>query len=251
METYTIYIAIIAFSVSFIGSSVAIGSGVLLASSLALLYPAKEAVIIGAPIIVMADVFALMFYWRHRASTQFIVKVIIACIPGLLLGIALLPIISAEIFKFCLGVFGMSYTLGMTFPNFPPTQGFKKVFRKIEENYKNIELYFFGTLTGLASIFAHACGLVLSVFLQNKIHDKRIFTGTLIILYLFTDTLKTVVYIYTDLLAIDTILNLLYLSPFMLLGSYLGNALNNRISTKNFKALVLIIIFLASLNLCL
>lgn len=252
MEIYEfLFVCFIGFCSAFLNSSVAIGSGIFLVPSLAIMFPPKMALAIGTPIIVMADLLAILFYWKQWTSLKYILKLFLAMLPGLALGLILLPIISVSLFKLCLGTFGMLYAISMIFPNFVFTLTLKKVFKKIAEKYQNQEVYFFGLLAGTANIFAHAGGLVWSVFLQSRLHDKRVFLGTMVLLFFFSDILKTAAFLYIDLLSFETILYVLYSTPLFLLGSYLGNLVNKKLTGNTFRYIVLTIIFIASFNLCL
>ncbi len=251
MEIYNfIFICCIGFCSAFISSSVAIGSGIFLVPTLALIFPAKLALAIGAPIILVADILALPFYWKQWASKEYIRRLIIAVIPGLILGIVLLPIVSVNLFKFCLGIFGMLYAISMGFPNFPLAKFLSSFFQKIPPKYRDKEVYFFGPLAGLANIFAHSGGLVWSAFLQKEFTDKRIFMGTLLIIFTVSDCIKTAAFLYIDLLSFTTIFYIFLSTPFFILGSFLGNKFNKRIDGQTFKYLVLFLIFIASFNLC-
>lgn len=251
MEIYEFaYICLIGFCSAFISSSVAIGSGIFLVPALALMFPTKIALAIGAPIVCMADLLALPFYWRQWASAKYIKRLIIALIPGLLLGVTLLPIISVTLFKVCLGIFGMSYALCMLFPKFFLATALRVVFQKISHTYTSKEVYFFGLLAGMANIFAHAGGLVWSVYLQKEIPDKRCLMGTLVIIFFIGDFLKTGAFVYIDLLSFKMIFYVLCTSPCFIIGSYFGNKFNRKMTGNTFKHFVLIIICIASFKLC-
>ncbi len=243
-------IGIAGFCSGVIKTGVGIGSGVFLLPTLALAFPAQIALGMGAPMMLASDVLGMKYYWKQWADTGTLKRLFGSALPGVLAGVILLPIIPGNIFRICIGIFGMVYALSLLWPAFPVAQFLKRCTKTLNENHAEKRIYIYGFGGGIATVLAHAGGLVWSLFLHSAIKDKRIFVGTIVIMFFVTNTIKTAAYMYVDFLSLTTLLNVIPAIPLIFLGSYTGNKLNLYMSGNTFRNVVLIFIFIVSLKMC-
>ncbi|MEG2172451.1 MAG: sulfite exporter TauE/SafE family protein [Desulfovibrionaceae bacterium] len=251
MNTFEIITLVLAgFLSGVIKNGVGIGSGIFLLPTLSVAFPAKVALGLGAPLMLASDIFGLFYYWKEWASVREIRRILLSAIPGLLLGTVMLSVIPARLFALGVGLFGMTYALCMLWPLFPPLAWLKKIPAYFKKHQSDKEIYFYGALGGFASVIAHAGGLVWSLYFLSRIPDKRIFVGTIVILFFITNIYKTCAYVYIGTLSIDSLIAILPAIPAVLMGSYLGNIANKKMNNVLFKRVVFCMIFLTSLKMC-
>lgn len=250
------FIALVGFLSGIIKTGVGVGAGIVLLPTLALVFPAKVALGLGAPMLLVSDVMGLRYYWKQWLPRPELTRLFLAIAPGLLLGVVLLPLIPGRAFRICVGLFGTLYALSLLWPRFPVAVLLKKFFGSLNERcMKNPEqshggAYIYGFLGGLSTVLAHAGGLVWSLYLLTAAQDRRIFVGTTIILFFVTNIYKTISYVWIDIISLDSLMLILPAIPMIILGSYLGNILNKRCNQSLFKKTVLCFILVTSISLC-
>lgn len=106
-----------------------------------------------------------------------------------------------------------------------------------------------GYLGGVATVLAHAGGVVWSIFFLARKLEKRCFVASIILILTLSDVIKIVTYLQIDILDLSAILIVLVMSPVIILGSNLGNWLNKRISPVRFRAVVLAFILVLGVKL--
>lgn len=233
-----------------IKTGVGVGAGIFLLPTLCLVFPAKLALGIGAPLMLASDILGLRFYWKEWLPRPALTKLLISVLPGLILGIILLPLIPGHIFRICIGIFGAVYAINMIWPQCPSAVFLRRTFGNLSARHETGSTYFFGFLGGVATVLAHAGGIVWSLFLLKVAPDRRIFVGTTIILFFITNLYKLVSYICIDILSFDDLLMILPAIPMVFVGSFIGNVVNKKCKSDLFRKIVLFIILFLSLSLC-
>jgi len=244
-------VAIAGFLSGVIKNGVGVGGGVFLLPTLALVFPAKLALALGAPLLLASDVIGLRYYWKEWMERDKLARLLLAAVPGILVGTVLVTSIPAREFKFGIGLFGAFYALFQLFPDFAPFVLFKRQFVRATALFAEKQVYFYGMLGGVTSVIAHAGGLVWSIYLMSAALEKRIFVGTTVVVFLLSDAYKTVAFLYIGLLSPDLLFAVLPAIPAVWIGGAVGNLANRRMRDTLFRTLVLTVILLVSLKLCL
>lgn len=243
-------IAMAGFSCSLIKTSVGIGSGLFILPMLSLVFPAKLALGISAPILFASDFLSLKYYWKEWVDTLTLKKLFWSSVPGLFVGAFILVIIPGEAFRLFLGLFGMLYALSELLP-------YAKIFKILHDflhfitrRFEEQRIYILGFLGGFFAIIANSGGLLWSIYLYGEKYDKRIFVGTIVIMLFLTNIYKVTAYLYLGFLDVQTIIKILPAIPMIFVGSWFGNFLNLRLRGEILKVITLIMIFLISFKLC-
>jgi uncharacterized membrane protein YfcA len=244
-------IIVAGFLSGIIKNGVGVGGGVFLLPTLALVFPAKLALALGAPLLLTIDGIGLRYYWKEWMERDKLIRLLLAALPGVIVGTVLVNIIPAREFKLGVGLFGSFYALFQLFPDFSPFVLFKKHFVHATSFFAEKQIYFYGALGGVTTVIAHAGGLIWSIYLMNVVHDRRIFVGTTVIIFFLTDVYKTVAFLHLGLLSLESLFAMLPAIPAVWLGSAIGNMANKRMRDAIFRRLVLVVILLVSLKLCL
>ena len=246
MDVYSLFIiAVAGFLSAMVKNSVAVGAGIFLLPICSLVLPAKVALGIGAPIMLASDVIALRYYWKQWVFSAELWRLMVPSALGLLLGVWMIPIIPGPAFRTAVGIFGMLYALGMFFSTSAPVRMLERVTNAVMQHRRESAVVF-GLAGGIASVLAHAGGIVWSMYLMTAHHDRRAFVGTLVLIFALTNLYKTVTYMYIGILPLDLFLYVLASTPAIMLGSWLGNVMNKKMSSTLFMRAVLLMIFCAS-----
>ena len=88
-----LFLAAAGFLSGLIKTGVGVGSGLVLLPTLALVFPAKVALGLGAPMLLASDIIGLHYYWKQWLPRRELTRLFLAIIPGLFIGIVLLPMI--------------------------------------------------------------------------------------------------------------------------------------------------------------
>ncbi len=238
------------FCSSLIKTGVGIGAGIFLLPTLSLAFPAKMALGLGAPLLLASDVIGIRYYWKQWLAPRELTRLLAAAAPGLLAGTLLLPIIPADGFRIGVGIFGMLYAASHLFPSFAPVRLLKNGLAGVNRRIDGGQIYFYGALGGVATVLAHAGGLVWSLYLMTATRDRRVFVGTVVLLFFVTNTYKTIAYVAIGAMPASSLMGILPAIPAVWAGSAIGNRLNRRMDQDLFRKLVLATIFAISAELC-
>lgn len=239
------------FLSSVIKNGVGIGSGIFLLPVLSLQFPSKIALALGAPIMLASDCIGLRNYWREWVGWREIARILVPAIPGLILGTLLIPVIPGHLFRLAVGLFGVCYALILLFPQFPAVIKIKSLFPVVTEKNSDKCAMYYGFAGGIATVLAHAGGVVWSMFLMITVRDKRVFVATIVLLFFITNIFKVISYFSIGILDLHMFFIALLTFPAIFLGSWLGNTLNKTINQFLFRKIVLVTILVVSLSLIL
>ncbi|MBN2126213.1 MAG: sulfite exporter TauE/SafE family protein [Deltaproteobacteria bacterium] len=233
-----------------IKNGVGIGAGIFMLPFLALVFPPKLALGIGAPAMLVSDVVGVRNYWKEWNREELLLLLPPAAL-GLVLGAIIIKVVPGGIFKLGVGVLAVLFSgyhlcrpiLSKGGKGTPPV-------RSSDGPRKTLTLLF-GFLGGTASTVIHAGGMVMSIYLIQRPIEKRAFVGTFIFFFAVLNLLKLLTYLKIGILTADTVLFVLILSPVIVLGGFLGHVLNKRFSQESFKRIVLSLILLIGVRLIL
>lgn len=240
-------IAAAGFLSAIIKNGVGVGAGIFLLPVLALAFPAKVALGIGGPLMLGSDILGIRNYWRQWSSRT-IVRLMLPAVPGLIIGTWLIPIIPAPLFRAGVGIFGMLYALCLFFGR---TRGMAALRQRLPSCRlpDAAGAAFFGALGGVATVLAHAGGLVWSMYLMTTCHDRRVFVGTIVCMFCLTNIYKVIAYLNIGVLTPEHFFLTLLAMPAIFLGAAIGNIANKKVNQELFRRVVLGVIFVVSASL--
>lgn len=241
-------IAIAAIGSAVIKNGAGVGAGIFLLPFLSLLLPAKFALGLGAPIMLVSDAAGVIYYWKEWDKNELLLLLPPAFL-GVILGALTINAIPGELFRFWVGFLAIifsSYQLLKLKMSKRKASG--KWTNRVTTPKKALSILF-GFLGGFASSVIHAGGLVISIYLIQKSKDKRVFVGTFVLFFAAMNFLKVVVYLNIEILTSEILLLTAIISPLIILGGSWGNALNKRVSPKTFSAIVFAVILLIGAKL--
>jgi len=241
-------IAVAAIGSAVIKNGVGVGAGIFMLPFLSLTLPAKVALGLGAPIMVVSDMAGVVYYWKEWDKKELLL-LLPPAVLGVVLGASMIKLIPNELFRFWVGVFAIGFSSFELFKLRQSKTNASAVWMNRVPKPKKVMPLFFGFAGGVASSVIHAGGLVMSFYLIQGARDKRAFVGTFVLFFAIINLLKVFAYVNIHILNVEIVVLAAILSPLIILGGFLGNALNKRVSQKTFRAVILALILMIGINL--
>lgn len=238
-------IACAGFLSAAIKNGVGVGSGIFLIPTLSLAFPAKAALGLGGALMFGSDILAMRYYWRQWSMIH-LKRILLPAVPGLLLGVWLLPITPEQIFRIVIGLFGIAYSLINIFDT---TALVRSLIGRLALNHRmslNRQAMLLGMLGGMATVLAHAGGLVWSMYFMTTCQDRQIFMGTLVCIFFFTNLYKILAYMHIGILSVEHICMAALAIPALYAGAVCGSWANRKVSPALFRKAVFVVICLTS-----
>ena len=237
--SHTLVLILAALAVGLIKGGLGPVPGALLVPLLSLTMPVSDAVALTLPMLLVGDWFALPVYWRTW-DTRALRLMLPAAVIGVVLGVALLAVLPDNALRRVLGVFTLvvaGYKLGST--------------RLTALAYSPREWH--GWLAGFGSGFGSALANVgappITAYLLLRGLAPVTFIGTTVAFFLVVNLLKLPMFLATDVLHTDSLLNSLWVMPLIPVGVLTGKALLKRINAARFEQMMLALLVVAGIML--
>jgi uncharacterized membrane protein YfcA len=221
------------------------GVGALATPLLALTIPVAEAAALMLPLLILADMFALRYYYRHydRPSLKWLLP---GAMVGILLGALFFGYFSANegILKVGIGVISLLFIAYQAGQNW--------LMGALEEKRPSpVTGIGFGFASGFASTLAHVGGPPLTMYLLPQKFSRQIFVGTTVVFITIINLVKLIPYAILGLLRPGNISTFLVLAPLVFVGIRLGVYLNERFSDLWFNRVIYALLFITGWQLVL
>ena len=219
------------------GSNAAFASAAILAT----IIEPGSAIGIMLPLLILMDLGSLRPYWKKWMPRESWI-LIFGSIPGVILGAVLYFNVSADFFRILIGIICLAFVFWQALQKWNIIQ---KSIRPIR-NFYGILL---GCFAGFTSFISHAGGPPAAIYLLSKNPTKTEYQATTVIVFWAVNLAKAIPYTFLGLFTLDTLLLNLVLSPFALLGVWIGVKAHYMISEKLFFAFTYILLTLTGLRL--
>jgi len=238
LSTADIFMAFFATLLLGVGKSGLKGMGVIIVTLMALVFGAKASTGILMPMMITADIFAVIYYHRHT-QWKFLKKLLPMMIVGVLLGVYWGNDISEVLFKQIMAFFILATVLVMIWMDRTKTFGIPKHWAFSGS---------MGLLSGVTSMIGNLAGSFTSIYLLAIRLPKNEFIGTAAWLFFIINVFKLPFHIFVwKTVSKETLTLNLILSPAILIGFYLGIRLVRVINNDLYRKLVLIVTALGAL----
>ena len=238
LSTADILMAFFATLLLGMGKSGLKGMGVIIVTLMALVFGAKASTGILMPMMITADVFAVIYYHRHT-QWKFLKKLLPMMIVGVLFGVYWGNDISEVLFKQIMAFFILATVLVMIWMDRTKTFGIPKHWAFSSS---------MGLLSGVTSMIGNLAGSFTSIYLLAIRLPKNEFIGTAAWLFFIINVFKLPFHIFVwKTVSKETLTLNLLLSPAILIGFYLGIRLVKIINNNLYRKLVLIVTALGAL----
>jgi uncharacterized membrane protein YfcA len=238
LSTADILLTFLATLLLGMGKSGLKGMGVIIVTLMALVFGAKASTGILMPMMITADIFAVIYYHRHT-QWKFLKKLLPMMVVGVLLGVYWGNDISEVLFKQIMAFFILATVLVMIWMDRSKTFGIPKHWAFSG---------FMGLLSGITSMIGNLAGSFTSIYLLAIRLPKNEFIGTAAWLFFIINVFKLPFHIFVwKTISKETLTLNLLLSPAILIGFYLGIRLVKIIDNNLYRKLVLVVTALGAL----
>lgn len=208
------------------------GLGVIIVTLMALVFGSKASTGILMPMMITADIFAVIYYHRHT-QWYFLKKLLPMMAVGVLLGVWWGNDISEAIFKQVMAVFILLTVVVMIWMDRTKTFGIPKHWAFAGS---------MGLLSGITSMIGNLAGSFASIYFLAMRLPKNEFIGTAAWLFFIINVFKLPFHILVwKTVNTETLTLNLFLSPAILIGFFLGIRLVKLINNDLYRKLVLIV----------
>lgn len=214
------------------------GLGVIIVTLMALVFGGKASTGILMPMMITADIFAVIYYHRHT-QWKFLKKLLPMMVVGVLLGVWWGNDISEALFKQVMAFFILATVLVMIWMDRTKTFGIPKHWAFSG---------FMGLLSGFTSMIGNLAGSFTSIYLLAIRLPKNEFIGTAAWLFFIINVFKLPFHIFVwKTINKETLMVNLILSPAILIGFYVGIKLVKMIKNDLYRKLVLLVTAIGAL----
>lgn len=212
-----------AFLVGFTKTSVG-GVGILAVLLMALAIPGKGSPGVLLPMLIVADVFAVIYFRRH-CNWGILLRLFPSAATGVVIGYFAVDIIPVSVFE---KVIGATILFMLGFELLVPAK----------RNAPAILTVFVGIFAGFATMVANAAGPIFGVYLLQMGLPKNEFVGTRSWYFLILNVFKIPFSANLGLITFETLKLDLMFVPVIFVGAYLGYKFLGMINMLTFKWLI-------------
>ena len=216
------------------------GIGIIIVVILAFVFGEKTSTGILLPMLISADILAVIYYHRH-AQWQYILKLLPMMIVGVLVGVWIGNDISEEIFKKLMAIIiiGLVVLMFITESRKLTTVPKSKLFSCI-----------MGFLAGFTTMIGNLAGPVSNIYFLATRLPKNEFIGTAAWLFFIVNVFKLPFHFFVwKTVSVQTLILNSVLVPFVVLGFFVGVAIVKLISNLNYRRFILVVTAIGGLIL--
>ncbi|MFD2628552.1 sulfite exporter TauE/SafE family protein [Oceanobacillus kapialis] len=215
---------------------------ILVVTLIMFVFPARDSVGIMLPMLLVGDLFAIIYY-RRNVKWNHLKGLIPWVLIGIVAGYFVLERVSDEQLKPLIGIIVLvMITLHFT------REKFGTKFNAMLPNSLGFTLLMV-ILGGFTTMVGNAAGAIMTIFLLVKGLPKKEFVGTGAWFFLFVNLIKVPFYVHLDLITLDSLSFNAWLVPAIILGAFIGIKVLPIIPQKIFTILVLVLAALGGINL--
>lgn len=206
--------------------------GILVVTVFMFIFPAKESIGILLPMLIVGDLFAVVYY-RGNVVWKYLASLLPWVVIGIICGYFILNIVNGDQLKPLIG----SIVVGLTLLHVWQ----KRLGNRLNQHLPNSNLFtgFMGIMGGFTTMIGNAAGGVMDIYLLVKGLPKRDFVGTGAWFFLSVNLMKVPFYLYLGLISTSTITFNLWFIPAIIVGAFIGVKVLAFIPQKLFQVLVL------------
>ncbi len=219
------------------------GSGAAFAGSaiLALVLPPGIALAVMLPLLMLVDVAALPAYWG-KWDARAVRDLSLGAVPGVVIAALIISFVPADVFRILIGLICLAFVAYQ----FSKGRGWLNV---ANWAYSTPAALGTGATAGFTSFISHAGGPPVAVFLLGQGISKLQYQATTVFVFWVINLLKFPPYAALGLFTKETLLLALMLSPFALIGTWLGVRAHRWVSERQFFAITYVLLTLTGLRL--
>jgi uncharacterized membrane protein YfcA len=240
LTIFFLMVAVVAFIIGLSKGAEAGTLGALGAPLMALVIPAKQALGLVLPILMIADIFAVALHWR-RWNADLVVLLLPGAIVGVTIGTLFLTNAPTEVIQRVLGAVVLLFTLYKVFE--------KRIMGAVTYVARDWHGMVAGVICGAASALAHNGGPPVSIYLLMQDVEPPVFISTAAIFFMLLNWIKIPYYYFANLFDVQKLLSIIWLMPLVPAGVWVGRWIGYRLKKATFDWIVVGLIGLTGILL--
>jgi uncharacterized membrane protein YfcA len=214
------------------------GVSMVVVPTLALIFGGKQSTGILLPVLIMADIFAVVYYRRH-AQWNHLLRALPWAFAGLFLALWIGNHINDEQFKRVIAITVFVSIALMIYKDY----GYKKEFTPDKWWFAAL----MGIVGGFATMIGNVAGPIFAIYLLAMHLDKKSFIGTTAWFFFIINLSKFPLQVFVwKNISIDTLIIDVLVFPAIAVGAFAGIFIVKRIPEKAYKWLVIVITILSA-----
>ncbi|MFP4382872.1 MAG: sulfite exporter TauE/SafE family protein [Spirochaetia bacterium] len=218
------------------------GMGILIVPILAEVLPAKASTGFLLPMLIIGDIFAVIYY-RRKGKFRYILKLAPWALAGIIIGYFLLGRVNNEELKPIIGII----VLIMLLVHFIRLFIIRNKDVPIPDNWWFSGIM--GITAGITTMMANAAGPIMMIYLTSMKLPKEEYIGTGAWYFIAMNTIKVPFSASLGLITASSLLTNSILIPAIVLGAVLGRIVLKRIPQKAFSVVIQALAALSAVNL--
>ena len=218
--------------------------GILGVAIMAIVFPAKASVGLLVPMLIVGDIFTVIYY-RRKVIWKYLWQVLPWVVIGLVVGFFVLDYSDNQMLQILIGVIVLLLLI------LHLVKG--KLDAAVEEKLDGSFIFsaILGVLSGFTTMIGNAAGGIMSIYLLSKRLDKDAFVGTGAWFYLFVNVVKVPFHASLGLITWHTLFFDMWMIPVVVAGAFIGVFTLKRLSQVWFQRIILILTAIGGIRLIL
>jgi len=242
LDSIQIVIAIIAAVLIGFAKAGFPSAGIFVIVLMASIFPTKESTGIVLPMLIAADIIAVIYY-RKTVIWKYLISLIPWVLIGIVLGFFVLLYIQNDELSLLIGILILSLTILHLSKN--------KLEQKLNIHFMRSASFYalLGILAGFTTMVGNAAGAIMAIYLFSKGSQKQDFIGTNAWFFLSVNLIKVPFSVGLGLITPQSLGFNAWMIPAIIVGAFLGIRLLPLIPQKYFQLIILMFAALGGLRL--
>ncbi|WLV25222.1 sulfite exporter TauE/SafE family protein [Aciduricibacillus chroicocephali] len=207
--------------------------GILTVTMMMFVFPVKTAVGIMLPMLLTADIFAVIYY-RRNAHWRLIFKLLPWVLVGLAAGYVTLQLLNGDLLRKIIGFIVLLLIVLQLLRNRFGTR-FNEMLPE-----SRIFAALMGILGGFTTMVGNAAGEVMSIYFLAKKLPQKEFVGTVAWFFFTVNIIKLPIFIHLGMITATTFKFDLALAPLVIIGAFIGVNVLPRLPKRIFEGAILL-----------
>lgn len=239
LSSIDLFLAFLAALILGMGKAGVKGLGVVIVTLMAMVFGGKASTGVLIPLMILADIFAVIYYHRHT-QWKYLGKLLPMMVIGVLIGVWFGNDISEELFKLLMAIFILA-TVALMF-----WMDVRKTPIDIPKHWTVSSGM--GLLSGITSMIGNLAGSFANIYFLAMRLPKNEFIGTAAWLFFIINVFKLPFHVFVwKTVTRDSLLLNLLLVPGIVIGFFMGIAIIKAINNTMYRKFVLIVTAIGAL----
>ncbi|VVB61327.1 Sulfite exporter TauE/SafE [uncultured archaeon] len=207
-------------------STTGIGIGIISTSYFSLIYPPRDAVLLGLYVFTISNIFILVQF-REHIDKKFVINFIPFTIPGIILGTIMLKYLEPRLIRLIFGLILLSIIA-------------LAINKKLKINFaeRKSSMIAFASIIGITSAFMNASSPFMVALLLSSGYSKKELVSTATACYFINNLMKLAAFSYVGIFSAEIMKLSLYFIPFMAAGILTGKFLIEKIHADALRKII-------------